>query len=167
MLDPQPELPHHAELGLPIPLPRLPTPTSSDSEEEESMSDPGSPVARTRGGKTAAPPRDARIVAAEVEATKHRASRAGKPCAAPSALRSYYIWTGNADLDPSSIAKLLRDPPLQTGTVICYILDSILIGKLPYSKARLQKEVLSLLHAKLASGRYQGIVQACADDAAK
>lgn len=33
-LDPQPELPHHAELGLPIPFPRVPTPEVSDSEAE-------------------------------------------------------------------------------------------------------------------------------------
>lgn len=168
-LVPKPELPHHAELGLRIPVPRMPTPTPtpSDSEGESSVSEPPSPVTGTAAQKSTSPPRDARIVAAEAEAAKHRVSRSGKPCAAPSALRSYYIWTGNDDLDPASIAKLLRDPPLQTGTVICYILDSILIGKLPYPKARMQKEVLSLLHEKLAKGRYQGIVQACAEDAAK
>jgi hypothetical protein len=95
-----------------------------------------------------------------------RASKVGRlsSSAAPSALRSYFIWTDNDDMDPASIAKLLRNPPLQTNTVICYILDSILIEKLPYPKARLKTEVLSQLHAKLASGKYQRIVQACADD---
>jgi hypothetical protein len=60
------------------------------------------------------------------------------------------------------VAALLRDPPLQTTTVVSYILDAIRLGKLPFEKGRLREEVLGLLGEEvLSGGRYDGVVRAC------
>ena len=40
-------------------------------------------------------------------------------------------------------AALLRDPPLQTVTVVSYILDTIVSENMPYDKIRLKEEVIS------------------------
>src|SRR2546430_11853938 len=49
----------------------------------------------------------------------------------------------------SEIAKMLRDPPLQTTTVVNYILESIRLEKLPYDKKRVA-DVLKHLPPSLA-----------------
>lgn len=106
--------------------------------------------------------RDGRIIAAEHKMAKYRSAKRNV-FVGPSALRAYYIWYDNDDLDPEAIAKLLRDPPLQTNTVVTYILDSVAAEKLPYSKARMSK-VLALLHPNVASGqRYQALFENCKD----
>lgn len=109
---------------------------------------------------------DPRIIAADIKAIEHRAMcQTGMAKTARSALRSYYIWHSNEDLDPESMANLLRDPPLKTLTVVCYILDSIVQEKVAYNKARLKGEVISLLDAKMLTGsKYKSLIKACEGD---
>ncbi|XWW95640.1 hypothetical protein V2A60_003606 [Cordyceps javanica] len=188
-MDPTPDRPRHAELGLPIPIP--PTPVVSDAESdvdsdlesvegsigsdfsdgsiEEAMlelavaatsASTAQSCARTANDQTAA--RDVRVEAAEARVAQRRSTRpGGRLLATPSSLRAFYIWQTNDDLTPADVAGLLRDPPLQTGTVITYILDAILAERLEYPKARLRREVLSLLHPTLAGGKYRAVVNQC------
>ncbi|KAM3466763.1 hypothetical protein MY5147_008958 [Beauveria neobassiana] len=115
--------------------------------------------------QTQTPTRDARIVAAEAEMARLQASRArGRLLARPSALRTFYLWQANDDLAPADVARLLREPPLQTGTVIGYILDAIKAEKLAFPKERLRREVLSILHPTLAGGKYRAVVERCGQD---
>jgi hypothetical protein len=187
-MDPPPDRPRHAELRLPIPIP--PTPVVSDVESDvdsdiESVKDPSSEFSdgsieetmlelamaesslmaapsATTAAQTQTATRDARIVAAEAKMAQLRASRArGRLLARPSALRTFYLWKENDDLAPADVARLLREPPLQTGTVIGYILDAIQAEKLAFSKERLRREVLSLLHPTLAGGKYRAVVERC------
>lgn len=190
-MNPPPDRPRHAELGLPIPIPPTPEvpdvdvdapvsvdapgPLSDDSSSEfsddsieEAMQELANMPSATISGQQAAlttpttqttVARDPRIEAAEAKVTQRRSQR--RLLASPSALRTFYIWQANDDLSPSGVAALLRDPPLQTGTVIGYILDAILAEKLVFPKARLREEVLSLLHPTLAGGKYRSIVQQC------
>ncbi|TPX07128.1 uncharacterized protein E0L32_010929 [Thyridium curvatum] len=105
-------------------------------------------------------PKDERYLAAEAWLTQYRSSHP-KIRAAPSALRTYHIWHSNADLDPVAIAKLLREPPLQTNTVVSYILETIKMEKLPYNRDRLCNEVLALLPAQILDMRYKMLAKAC------
>jgi hypothetical protein len=107
-----------------------------------------------------ATPKDARILAAESWVVEYRASRQNVKAAAAS-LRAYHIWHHDTDLDPEGIAKLLRTPPLQTATVVNYILEAIRLEKLPYNAIRLQGEVLSLIPKEMLASRYQVLVKAC------
>lgn len=153
-LDPIPERPFHAELGLPIPILELPTVDDDASsgldvlesdDESVSASDAESePAANTSKSAQAPvmPDRDARILAAEDAAWVYRTNKKTAVLARPSALRAYYIWHNNEDLQPNSIAKLLRDPPLQTNTIVSYILDCLVKEKLPYNSDRLRSELL-------------------------
>ena len=108
-------------------------------------------------------PKDSRIVAAEAWLVEYRSSNA-KPRAAGAALRAYHVWARNNDLDPVAIARLLREPPLQTNTVVGYILEAIRLEKLPYPRARLRDEVLALLPPEVLDLRHKALVRACADD---
>ena len=101
--------------------------------------------------------KDERIAAAESWLADYRACRP-QVRAAPSALRAYRIWRANSDLNPGDVAALLRQPPLQTNTVVSYILEAIRLEKLPFESDRLQDEVLSLLPKEALAGRYRGIV---------
>lgn len=78
-------------------------------------------------------------------------------------LRAYYIWHVNEDLDPKAIAMLLRDPPLQTSTVITYLLNAVVGLELPYSRARVKREILSFLHPASLNGKYRSLVKDCED----
>ncbi|KAM3562670.1 hypothetical protein MY1884_001695 [Beauveria asiatica] len=125
---------------------------------------PAAAAAQTQT-QTQAPTRDARIVAAEAKMSQLQASRArGRLLARPSALRTFYLWQANDDLAPADVARLLREPPLQTGTVIGYILDAIQAEKLAFPKERLRREVLSILHPTLAGGKYRAVVERCGQD---
>lgn len=155
-LDPVPDRPFHAELGLPIPILELPSTVDEDdassgievldSEDESvSASDAESEPAldTLKDEQTLViPERDARVLAAEGAAWTYRTNKKTAVLARPSALRAYYIWHNNDDLEPRSIAKLLRDPPLQTNTVVSYILDCLVKEKLPYDSVRLTAELL-------------------------
>ncbi|KAH7152283.1 ribonuclease H-like domain-containing protein [Dactylonectria estremocensis] len=104
--------------------------------------------------------RDCRIIAAEVQLQLYRSQKGNHLSVSPSALRAYYIWNTNNDLSPDSVAKLLREPPLKTNTVVTYILDSITLEKLPFSKERLRGEILSFLSPnKFVQRKYKALMQ--------
>ncbi|ODA80451.1 hypothetical protein RJ55_03409 [Drechmeria coniospora] len=167
-LKPCPPRPYHAELGLPIPIPiPIPTQQSELNPTEDSSRDVSAAqtvastpsLARTKKpaqpASPAAKPRDARITAAEIEMKRFRASKRTPIATTPSALRAYYVWRLNEDLGPEAVAKLLRDPPLQSNTVVSYILDAITAEKLPYDKKRLANEITSRLQPGPLTGRYR------------
>ncbi|KHO01524.1 Ribonuclease H-like protein [Metarhizium album ARSEF 1941] len=174
-LDPCPPRPHHVEVGLPIPT------LGPESEPDEQG---GNPVLLDRSSASkleaelrnppSTPPqpplRDARILAAEKRAAEYRTSKTSAVSAAPASLRAYFVWHSNADLNPEAIARLLRDPPLKTNTVVSYILDAIVSETMAYDKRRLKSEVLSLLDQSVmkAGSRYGALMTCCErrDDAA-
>ncbi|WQF79744.1 Putative 3'-5' exonuclease domain, ribonuclease H-like superfamily [Colletotrichum destructivum] len=101
--------------------------------------------------------RDPRVTAADEQLVNYRAS-VKTLRATPSAVRAYYIWANNGDLPPDVIAKILRDPPLQTYTVVSYILEAIKLEKLPFDKKRLRNEILHLLPKEVLQGRYKALM---------
>lgn len=184
-LKPCPPRPHHAESGLPIrvaeDVPNEDSDAISDDSafsseteeilnqmvvEVEAQASPSTPKPRLQTSRRLNPKpvtvRDARILAAEQKMVQYRTSKQTSICAAPSALRAYYIWHGNDDLNAESVAKILRDPPLQTSTVVTYILDAVTAEKLPYNKPKMS-EVLSLLHPTVLENRsrYQVLAKDC------
>ncbi|KAL2676894.1 hypothetical protein Neosp_010661 [[Neocosmospora] mangrovei] len=104
--------------------------------------------------------KDSRIIAAEKKVQECRAAREQANRIMASALRTYFLWYDNEDLSPESIAKLLRTPPLQTGTIVSYIMDAIVVDHRPFSKSRLRNEVLVLLapDAMRRRPKYQALI---------
>lgn len=134
------------------------------------QSDPTTPKAKPRYSRQSPASRasspstsqDARVVAAEHKLQSYRLSKRTAVAARPCALRAYYIWYYNDDLTPEAIAKVLRDPPLQTHTVTSYILDAVASEKLPYSKQRMEDELLSLIQpGSIISKKYQALLEEC------
>ncbi|KAM0342272.1 hypothetical protein ACHAPU_009677 [Fusarium lateritium] len=183
-LQPTPPRPHFVEKNLPIQFL-----TADDVDESDATSESGESEVITdveaeldeREIKAAQPPvrstkttaktvikapgnqaqatKDIRVVAAEDDARQYRIETNHSKVSF-SALRSYFIWHDNKTLRPETIASLLRNPPLKTNTVVSYILEAILIEKLPYSKARLRTEVLSYLAPEARLGtRYRALVE--------
>ncbi|KAK2032126.1 exonuclease [Colletotrichum zoysiae] len=101
--------------------------------------------------------KDPRVAAADEQLARYRATIRTLR-ATPSAVRSYYIWRNNADLTPDAIAKVLREPPLQTNTVVSYILEAIKLENLPFDKKRLRNEILHLLPKEVLQGRYKALM---------
>jgi hypothetical protein len=129
--------------------------------EETMIADDLLPSRASSADKTSGPPaRDSRLSAADVLVEDFKAM-ASKRKARSAALRAYYVWHNNKDLNPAAVASLLRDPPLQTNTVVTYILDVVTAEKLPFSKRRLAIEVLSLVHPSAVEGRYHTLAQDC------
>ncbi|KJZ74166.1 hypothetical protein HIM_06397 [Hirsutella minnesotensis 3608] len=178
-LVPCPSLPHHAELGLPIPhaVPEKEAlALDSDDVVEE---DPGAleqtsdlAAAEVKKAKTprprvtkpaGSPPiaRDARIDVAELMAKKFLAAGNSKCKTRLVPLRAYYLWHVNEDLNPEAIARLLRDPPLKTNTVITYILEAITAENLPYDRIRLEDEILCLLNPSALQNKLKSLIQEC------
>ncbi|CAK7230813.1 hypothetical protein SBRCBS47491_007714 [Sporothrix bragantina] len=117
-----------------------------------------------RTPKAPAGPKDARITAAENWLMRYRtmATASGRAVRArPASLRAYHLWHGDATLDPAALAALLRDPPLQTSTVMSYILEAVQLESLPYSKTRMRVELLEQLPADLRKRRYLYLSKAC------
>lgn len=113
---------------------------------------------------TPAKPKDARIAAAEEWIARFRAtsSSSGRTVRArPASLRAYHLWHGHDELDPVTLAALLRDPPLQTGTVVTYILDAVQLESLPYIKTRLRDELLERVPRDFLTKKYSGLARAC------
>jgi hypothetical protein len=105
---------------------------------------------------------DERVITGELLARKYREAKKKSISVGPAALRAYYIWRSNDDLTPGDISKLLRDPPLQTNTVITYILNSVTSEKLSFDKARMKNELLAILApAARDSPKYQALVKEC------
>lgn len=117
----------------------------------------------TSAAKKSTPQKDHRIVAAESWLTEYRATRPnGRTKVGAAALRAYFIWHANDDLSVHSIAQLLRDPPLQLGTVCGYILDAIKVEKMAYDKVRL-RQVLDLYPRDVAQWKFATLVKATAN----
>jgi len=121
---------------------------------------PPKPRKKPSTSAVTAKPKDARIVTADAWLVTYRASNS-RSRAAAAALRSYHIWHANDGLGPEAIACLLRDPPLQTSTVVSYILEAIKVDKLPYRKERLRDEVLLLLPQQVLENRYRTLAREC------
>ncbi|KAI1074151.1 ribonuclease H-like protein [Whalleya microplaca] len=85
-------------------------------------------------------PKDSRVEAAEDRVKVYRAAHPTAR-ARPRQLRAYYLWHAH-DLTPSHIAALLHDPPLQTATVVTYVLEAIQLEKLPFDAEKLRAEIL-------------------------
>ncbi len=134
--------------------------TESDTTPETVPKTPR--TRKTAVAVTPAKPKDQRILEAEKWLTVYRTANT-KARSAPAALRAYCIWRENNDLDPVAIAKLLREPPLQTSTVVSYILETIKLDRLPYNKVRLRNEVLDLLPKEILEMRYRTLVKECSD----
>ena len=102
---------------------------------------------------------DSRVAAAESWVAEYCASK--RTVVAPArAIRAYRIWYENATLDPEGVAKLLREPPLKTNTVVNYILEAIRCEKLPFEKPRVRDEILSWLPKEVLAGRYRSLAEA-------
>jgi hypothetical protein len=112
--------------------------------------------------KLVSPPKDPLVAEAGAQADLYRATH-HQNRAAPSSLRCYFLWHHNPDLSIQEIAALLRDVPLQTSTVINYILESVKVEKLPFDKERL-KEVLGFLPKEVVQSRYRTLARACGEE---
>lgn len=111
--------------------------------------------------KPAPAPKHPLVVAAESLSAAYRNSHP-KNRAAPAALRCYFIWHDNPELSLEDIAAVLRDVPLQTTTVVNYILESIKLEKMQFDKERL-KGVLEILPKEVVWGRYRTLARMCGD----
>lgn len=181
-LEPCPPLPHHHELGLPIRVAEAIV-KEEDIESEEDMDEVTELIFETttttsttikRKRTTDNPPkprptrRDRHLAAADEKVQLYRDNaRTTKVIRVPpNALLSYYLWHDNQYLKPEDIAKLLRDPPLHTNTVVGYIMDAIAVENLPYEKQRFRGEVL--VHLALdspISSKYRKMIdEALTDD---
>ena len=137
------------DLSEPIVLPKSPTPT-----------------------KPTPAPIDSRIVEATNRVAEHRDAHPVSATAKRGAyaekyqLRAYYLWHQNEDLGPQQIAELLRTPPLQTTTVVNYILEAIRLEHLQYHKGRLKKELLACVPKDVlaSSSRYHAFVKDCEEE---
>ena len=122
-------------MNRPLPIPIFPAKDLEEvaaiagaaSEPSAKPVEEGAPVKTTidtphRSSKHHSPtlkaPRDERVIVAEVKAQNHKASKGRASLVGLSALRAYYIWHNNTDLKPADVAKMLREPPLQTNTVV-------------------------------------------------
>ncbi|ROV92663.1 hypothetical protein VSDG_06611 [Cytospora chrysosperma] len=129
----------------------------SSSEPSTKSSTPKKSAANASGPTS--PPKDPRVVAAETWLMEYKATQPnGKTTAGAAALRAYFIWYNNSDLDLESIGALLREPPLSTSTVMGYILQSVKYEKQPFDRVRLQKEVLDEFPKDVARKAYKGLV---------
>ncbi|TWU73751.1 hypothetical protein ED733_002088 [Metarhizium rileyi] len=168
-LDPCPPRPHHAELGLPIPVAKPKAEPDSDVGDvasDDSFSSIGSVLEAELLNLPLDPikplVRDPRILAAEERASEYRKSKKKSISAQPAALRAYFVWHSNVSLKPEAVARLLRDPPLKTNTVVSYILNVIVGEKMAFDKKRLKSEVLLLLDERARVGiKYGALVRSC------
>lgn len=115
--------------------------------------------ARTTKPPAAPKQQDSRVAAADSWVAEYCASKT--TVVAPTrTIRAYHIWHENSTLDPEGVAKLLREPPLKTNTVVGYILEAIRCEKLPFEKLRLRDEILNFLPKEVLQGKYKRLAQA-------
>ncbi|KAI2621667.1 ribonuclease H-like protein [Hypoxylon sp. NC1633] len=156
-LDPSPPTPHHAELNLPIRLAdgvELATndDPAVDATEETDLEAATAPKARSTTSKLPSGPKDSRVEIAEDRVACYRAAHPGTHASVPQ-LRSYYMWHEQG-LEPETIARLLRNPPLKTNTVIGYVLTAVQLEKLPVDKERLRHEIASSMTGSALRSRW-------------
>lgn len=172
-LDPCPPTPYHAESNLPIRIANgvdLATddddPVADAAEETEiETADAKSKNAPPR--KPAKPPpgpKDSRIEIAEDRVACYKAARRtrGGTRASFAQLRAYYLWHDQG-LEPATVARLLRDPPLKTATVVGYILHTVQLEKLPVDPERLRAEIAGLLPDGMLRARWPGVAAVVAE----
>ncbi|KAI0408078.1 ribonuclease H-like protein [Xylaria palmicola] len=82
-------------------------------------------------------PKDSRVEVAEDRVASYQAAHPQSRSSFPQ-LRSYYLWHCY-DLPPATIAQLLRDPPLQTTTIVHYILSTVQTESMPVDLDRLRE----------------------------
>lgn len=162
-VEPEPEAPR----AMP-PLPASLAEAVQESLEAEPESGPkvpetagvkGTPRKQATSSPSTPKAQDSRVAAAESWMAEYCASKA--TVVAPArAIRAYRIWYENKTLDPEGVAKLLRDPPLKTNTVVNYILEAIRLEKLPFENSRLRDEILGSLPKEALEGRYRGLMEA-------
>ncbi|KAA8913513.1 ribonuclease H-like domain-containing protein [Sphaerosporella brunnea] len=70
-------------------------------------------------------------------------------------IRAYALWHHGV-LDIGDIARIWRDPPLKESTVATYVLEAVMIGRLPCDVQRL-KSAHGLISAQLKD-RYRGLL---------
>ncbi|KAI1201074.1 ribonuclease H-like protein [Nemania serpens] len=174
-LNPCPPHPYHAELKLPIPrseemMMASPgdvveldvLPINGDGLEpsemhlavaRESASVKASLVPKKKPAptklilKSTERPKDSRVEVAEDRAASYRASHPDTRATFVQ-LRSYYLWHGY-DLSPAAIAQILRDPPLQTKTIVYYILSVVQSEKMPADPDQLYEVANSVTQSSL------------------
>ncbi|OTB18935.1 hypothetical protein K445DRAFT_314789 [Daldinia sp. EC12] len=167
-LNPCPPPPYHAELNLPIRLAdglELSTDDEAAVEtvvetvveatvtatETENATATATATAKPKTpSKRSSAPKDSRVEIAEDRVARYRATHPDSVSSTPQ-LRAYFMWHSQG-LDPETIARLLRDPPLKVSTVTVYILAAIEHEKLPVDKERLDEEVaIGFLESTLQS----------------
>ena len=96
------------------------------------------------------------VATADIWVAEYRISRLSdsKTKATPAFLRAYSLWH-HQEVEVLEAAKLLRDPPLQSSTVCCYILEAVRIEKLPFVVERL-RNVLKQVEGT-SGRRYQAL----------
>ncbi|KAI1415240.1 ribonuclease H-like protein [Hypoxylon sp. FL1857] len=147
-LDPCPPTPHHAERNLPIRVTDKielatnedPVVDATEETDLEATTTTTTASSKSRRSSSRLPrlPRDSRVEIAEDRVACYRAAHPNCRALA-SQLRAYYMWHEQG-LEPQIIAKLLRDPPLKTDTVVSYILAAVELEKLPIDTERLRLE---------------------------
>lgn len=132
---------------------------SKDTKGRANSRSPNTKGSKREAASTKLPPmpKDPRVEAAEEWLKEYKESRGGKVKAPPAALRAYYIWHTNEELDCASLAKILRDPPLKTSSVAGYIMSSVHVEKLPYDKVRIKTDVLTRMPTELARQRFSRV----------
>ncbi|KAL7625092.1 hypothetical protein AAE478_004306 [Parahypoxylon ruwenzoriense] len=149
-LDPCPPTPYHVEHGLPIRI----------ADGIELSADEKSKSSRTRGKsrKKAPDSKDSRIEIAEDRVACYRAAH---PSARASfvQLRAYYMWHGQG-LDPQTIARLVRDPPLKIETIVGYILAAVQMEKFPVDTERLRHEIANMVPEDTLRSRWPSVAAA-------
>jgi hypothetical protein len=136
------------------PLPPTSSPPVTRSKSSSSMNK----TPPTSTASTSTKPKSPILPLAEYQLSTYRLSHPTN-CATPSSLRAYFIWYNNPSLSLPEIAALLREIPLQTTTVVNYIVEAIRVEKLPFEKQRL-RDVLGHLPEGVVRGRYRGLGRA-------
>ncbi|KAI1438772.1 ribonuclease H-like protein [Xylaria sp. CBS 124048] len=159
-LDPCPPHPHYAELNMAIRLAKKAdvVPEASVVDEANVVDEADMPIdedmmgiereevtvvnKRTRVRATTkrtpvARPQDSRVEIAEDKANAYLLANPGTRLTLAK-LRAYYLFH-HYDLQVTTIAELLRDPPLKQVTVANYILAAVQSGHLPVDPVRLRQ----------------------------
>ncbi|KAI0840013.1 ribonuclease H-like protein [Hypoxylon sp. FL0890] len=165
-LDPCPPTPHHAERNLPIRIADDVVIAVNDDAVVDTAGETDLEVTTTvtvKSSKSRSPssrrppgPKDSRVEIAEDRVACYRAAHPNCKATVPQ-LRAYYMWHEQG-LDPQIIAKLLRDPPLQTNTVVSYILMAVQLEKLPMDVERLRLEAGDQFERALGA-RWRAVVR--------
>ena len=142
---------------------------SSASVKSDQMSDAGAP--ESSSGVNQAPPEISLTEQSTRWAESYRSthifpSTSQRARAGMSQLRAYALWAEHR-LDVRNIAALLRQPkPLEETTVAAYVLDSVLLERLPYDKDRLRQtlQILEIRASRMVYRRYQPLIKALEDE---